>query len=254
MDVAAALQALRADPADTAVLLDFDGTLSPIVDDPESARPLPGAAEAVAALVGPYGRVAVISGRPVAFLAEHLPPAVDLVGLYGLERRGAGALVEDPIAAAWRSTVDDAVAEARRTLPAHIEVEHKGLSLTLHVRRHPERAGEARRWADGVAARTGLHARRAKRSVELHPPVDVDKGTVVEELAGDLGAVCFVGDDVGDLPAFAAVARLGQQGRRTVRVVVDSPEATTEVRAAGDLVVDGPEGALELLRRLAPDA
>jgi trehalose 6-phosphate phosphatase len=253
MDLAAALRVLREDPADTAVLLDFDGTLAPIVEDPAAARPLPGVAEALAALTASYGRVAVVSGRPVAFLAAHVPAAVDLVGLYGLERRTGGSLVEDPVAAAWRATVDAAVAEARRSAGEGIEVEHKGLSLTLHVRRRPERAAAARAWAEATAARTGLQARPAKMSVELHPPVAVDKGTVVEELAGDLGGVGFVGDDVGDLPAFAAVARLGAQGRRAVRVVVDSPEATPEVRASADLVVDGPAGALELLRGLVPE-
>jgi trehalose 6-phosphate phosphatase len=87
-------------------------------------------------------------------------------------------------------------------------------------------------------------------SVELHPPVEVDKGTVVEELVGGLPTACFLGDDVGDLPAFAALSRLAAAGRATFRVVIDSPEATEEVRRAADLVVDGPVGALELLRGL----
>ncbi len=39
-------------------------------------------------------------------------------------------------------------------------------------------------------------------SVELRPPVKTDKGTVVDELASGLGAACFFGDDLGDLPAF----------------------------------------------------
>jgi trehalose 6-phosphate phosphatase len=254
MDAAAVLDALRADPSRTALLLDFDGTLAAIVDDPEAARPLAGVPEVLADLARTYGRVAVVSGRPVAFLVEHLPPELDLVGLYGLERRIGGMLVEDPVAAAWRSTVDEVVEDARRTAGDGIDVEHKGLSLTLHVRRHPEQAEAALRWADDAAARTGLHARRAKMSVELHPPVEVDKGTVVEELVGDLTAVCFLGDDVGDLPAFAAVSRLVREGRAALRIVVDSPEATDEVRAAADLLVDGPEGALDLLRRLVPAA
>jgi trehalose 6-phosphate phosphatase len=252
MDAAAVVEALRARPAEAAVLLDFDGTLAPIVDDPEAARPIAGAGEAVAALTGAYGRVAVVSGRPIAYLVDHLPAEVDLVGLYGLERRVAGRRVEDPVASAWRATVDEVAEHARRTAGEGVWVEHKGLSLTLHVRRNPEWAEAAQRWAEEAAARTGLRARPAKMSVELHPPVEVDKGTVVEELVGDLGAVCFVGDDVGDLPAFAAVARLGQQGKLALRVVVDSPEATAEVRAAGDLLVDGPAGALALLRRLLP--
>ncbi len=51
-------------------------------------------------------------------------------------------------------------------------------------------------------------------SWELRPPVPTDKGTVVTELAAGLAAVCFVGDDTGDLPAFEALRRLGRLRRR----------------------------------------
>ena len=64
------------------------GTLSAIVNDPVAARPLPGVPDLLARLAARFGLVAVVSGRPTAFLAEVLqsPPGVTLVGLYGLER------------------------------------------------------------------------------------------------------------------------------------------------------------------------
>jgi trehalose 6-phosphate phosphatase len=92
---------------------------------------------------------------------------------------------------------------------------------------------------------------RAKRSVELHPPIEADKGTAVRALAAGLDAVIFLGDDVGDLPAFAALSALRAEGRHTVKVAVTSAEASEEMLAAADIVVDGPEGALAVLRRLA---
>ncbi|HSS11457.1 MAG TPA: hypothetical protein VLL25_16350, partial [Acidimicrobiales bacterium] len=88
--------------------------------------------------------------------------------------------------------------------------------------------------------------------VELRPPVEADKGTVVEELASGLDAVCFIGDDRGDLPAFAALARLAAEGRDTLAIAVNSDEAPTELLAAADVVVDGPSGVLDLLEALAP--
>jgi trehalose 6-phosphate phosphatase len=87
-------------------------------------------------------------------------------------------------------------------------------------------------------------------SRELVPPVDTDKGVVVTALAAGLEAVCFMGDDVGDLPAFAALRRLRAKGVDTLAVAVRGPEAPTALLAEADLVVDGPTGALGFLREL----
>jgi trehalose 6-phosphate phosphatase len=250
MERSAALDPLRADPRQAAVLVDFDGTLSPIVDDPEAARPLEGSPEALGALHAVYGCVAVVSGRPLAFLEAHLPPELELSGLYGLERRRGGVREEHPVAAGWRPVVDEAVARARRELPSEVEVEHKGLSMTLHVRRHPEAAEQARSWADLAAGPLGLHLRPAKMSVELHPPVQVDKGTVVDELVGDLTMACYIGDDAGDLPALDALDRLEARGGTAVRAVVSSPEVDPGMLARADVVVPGPLGVRELLESL----
>ena len=62
--------------------------------------------------------------------------------------------------------------------------------------------------------RTGLVAHAARRSVELRPPVSADKGTVVRTLTAGRPSACFLGDDAGDLPAFAELDRLGYDGER----------------------------------------
>jgi trehalose 6-phosphate phosphatase len=234
----------------SAVLLDFDGTLAPIVKDPAAARPLPGVVDALLALHAGGALVAVLSGRPVAFLAEHLPAELLAVGLYGLERRVGGEVRVDPAAERWRSVVDDVVDRARVELSAGVEVEPKGLSLTLHVRRAPALADEARAWAEEVASATGLVARGAKRSTELHPPVALDKGTVADELLAGRTAACFIGDDLGDLPAFDAMDRFGAAGGHAVRILVRTSETAAELVGRADLEVEGPAGALEVLRRL----
>ncbi len=92
----------------------------------------------------------------------------------------------------------------------------------------------------------------ARRSLELHPPVDADKGTAISALADGLEAVCYLGDDRGDLAAFAALDQLAGRGVATVRVAVRSDEAPPELLAAADVVVEGPPGALALLRTLLP--
>jgi trehalose 6-phosphate phosphatase len=87
--------------------------------------------------------------------------------------------------------------------------------------------------------------------VELLPPVAMNKGRVVEELAAPVDAVCFVGDDTGDLPAFAALERLRSAGKKTAGVGVRSPEQPEALRGVVDWFVDGPSGVVELLGALA---
>ena len=245
------LDALRRELATAGVFVDFDGTLSPIVTRAADARPLPGVAGVLLELTGVAGRVAVVSGRPVSYLAEHLPDAIELHGLYGLEARIDGDARERGDAARWRPVVDAVVAEAAEAIGSSgVDVEHKGLSLTLHFRRVPAAEDDAAIWAGEAAARTGLHVRAAKMSLELHPPVSVDKGTVVEERSEGLTAVAYVGDDLGDLPAFEALDRLAARGLHAVRVAVRTPDLSDELSARADHLVDGPDGALALLRSL----
>jgi trehalose 6-phosphate phosphatase len=153
-------------------------------------------------------------------------------------------------AGSWREVIADVESLARARGPEGMRVESKGLSLTLHYRSRPELADSVREWAERQAARSGLQARPAKMSVELHPPIEADKGTAVDQLADDLAALCFVGDDVGDLPAFAALERLAESGVGVLRVAVVGPECPPELVAVADATVEGPDGAVELLRSL----
>lgn len=242
------LDALRARPDRAAVLTDFDGTLSPIVLDWTAAAPLPGARDALDALAERYAVVAVVSGRPVSYLAEHLGSRIRLSGLYGLETMIDGVRIPAEGAERWRSCVQRAFESA--TTQFGSVAEDKGLSMTVHFRTRPEIAEQVVAWASREAHRSGLELRAAKASVELHPPVLFDKGTVVEHTVDGLGAACFFGDDVGDLPAFAALDRLRASGVHTVKIGVRTAEAPTALMETADVVVDGPAGALALLRTL----
>jgi len=254
---AAVVDAFRSAPANAAVITDFDGTLAPIVDDPAAAVALPGTVDALHQLAERYGRVAVVSGRPVQFLRDRLeldqrPPSTLVIsGLYGLERVDGRGHSVHPDALEWQPAVEEAARRAQEAAPAGVGVERKGLSVTLHVRNAPQLAGWARSWAEASAAVSGLAVHAGRMSWELRPPVAVDKGTVVADLTADSRAACFLGDDIGDLSAFDALDRMAaRSGTVVVRVGVRSPEAPPELIERADVLVAGPSGSLAFLRRL----
>jgi len=234
------------------IVTDFDGTLAPIVDDPDDSRPLPEAVELLHRLADRFGVVAVVSGRPAAFLVDRLravaAPKLQLSGLYGLET----ATGSSPAAEPWRAVVAQIAAVAEATAPPGLVVERKGLSVTLHYRSAPEHEAWTRRFADHQAQSTGLVVHAARMSEELRPPLEIDKGSVVAGLVAGLEAACFIGDDEGDLPAFAALDETASAvpGFQALKVAVSSTEIPPALLAGADLVVDGPEGVVDFLIRL----
>ncbi|MGW2777751.1 trehalose-phosphatase [Streptomyces olivaceoviridis] len=258
------LAALLAQPRTALIGLDFDGTLAPIVADPEQARAHPGAVPALAALAPEIASVAVITGRPPEVAVryggfagvpglEHLT----VLGHYGAERWDAatGEVTAPP--------PHPGVAAVRAELPGLLEragaqegtwIEEKGRALAVHTRRapDPQAAFEALRapLAD-LATRHGLIVEPGRMVLELRPP-GMDKGVALLDHARAVhaGCVVYAGDDLGDLPAFAAVEKLRTNGVPGLLVCSGSTEVA-ELADRADLVVDGPQGVVGLLRALA---
>ena len=248
---------LRERAGQAALFLDYDGTLAPIVDDPGGARPVPGVPELLARLGARLGVVAVVSGRPLAYLRAALgqPTGVWMAGLYGMEEVGAdGRLRSDPDAESWRGVVQEVTDVLRLAAPPGVEVEPKGLAVTVHWRRAPAQEVWVREVVTSEAARTGLRVQPGRMSVELRPPVAADKGTVVARLGACHPVVGCFGDDLGDVPAFEAVAALGRAGATTVTVVVADAESPPRLVAMADVSVGGPEAAVALLEAIAEDS
>ena len=248
------LAALAEDPGRAAVIVDFDGTLAPIVDDPPAATPLPEAAATLGRLTRRFGRVAVVSGRPVDFLRDRLPvDGLTLFGHYGVERFEGTEVTTAPAAAGWAEVVRRAGDEAERRLPG-LFVERKGtVAVALHWRQRPDLEADATDLGQGLATGLGLWLEPGRQVLELRPPLAVDKGTAVEQLVDGYSAALFMGDDRGDIAAFDTLTRLVDEARltRVVRVAVRSPETPAELLDRADLAVDGPYGALDLLNQLA---
>jgi trehalose 6-phosphate phosphatase len=232
------MAALAEDPTATAILLDVDGVLAPIVPRPEDARVPAETRDELRRLAARYALVACISGRTGA-------DARRIVGLDEVEYVGVHGLEVEPAAEAWRDRLHDF---ARTVDWPPNEVEDKGLTVSFHYRRLPESAaGEVEEIAERARA-AGLIPLFGRKVLELRPPVEANKGTAVRRLLADrgLGRALYAGDDTTDLDAFAALDGL----ELAVRVGVASAEGPKELRDRADVVVSGPAELLALLREL----
>lgn len=243
---AAEAWARTADRARECVLFfDFDGTLAPVDDDPAAVQPAPKVLAAIEALAPVVQRIAIVSARPVEFLRDHFGglAGVDLYGLYGLEHsHSGGETVTEPAALPWVPTMAELADLARAELPPGTLVEFKRLSVALHYRTAPHLAEAVESWGRAQADRLGLRVQAGRMVLELKPPVDRDKGMVIDEAVRSAGGAWYFGDDVSDIKAFAALrARAAADPTFVgVCVAVANPETGQEVSSAADLTLDSP--------------
>jgi len=256
------VEPMRGAPADSAVLLDIDGTLAPIVADPEEAAVPAATREVLQALASRFALVACITGRR-ALEARWIVGVEALVysGNHGLELLMPGAPEPDldpSVVPDIRRTREFVLElDAEDVSAAGIRLESKGPIQALHWRGTHDEAG-AKHLAERIAASAegaGLFPHWGRKVLEIRPRGDIDKGTAVERLLGDADArnALYGGDDWGDLAAFDALDRLVEEASLTaaVRVAVASDEGPPELADRADAVVDGPEGFLEALKLLA---
>lgn len=202
-----------ADIARVPVLLiatDYDGTLSPIVDRPEDARPHREAVVALRNLAAlPETHVAVISGRALRDLSKltGLPEDVHLVGSHGSEFDLDFASSLPPKMESLRKRIESELEEVARN-GSGFQIEKKPASVALHYRQANEGDAQAAldRVLKGPAAIEGVVTKHGKKVVELSV-VATNKGTALEDIRRRVGAsaVLFFGDDVTDEDAFATL-------------------------------------------------
>jgi trehalose 6-phosphate phosphatase len=245
----ARMNALPQPASDWALFLDFDGTLVEIADHPDAVvvpETLPGLLKRLAATLD--GAVAIVSGRSLAGLDALLDGALPaMAGVHGLERRDGRGQTYAPL------DRTPAFRQARAAVQAFVEdhpgtvMEDKGNAITLHFRGAPAAADAARAMLSAHCHAMGdeFVLMDGKQVLELKP-ADQHKGTVVQTYMREppfAGRVpVFMGDDVTDEYAFAAVNQLGGH---TIRVG-DGDRAT-----AAHHTIDSVNEALQWLNRLA---
>ncbi len=220
------------------VASDFDGTLSPIVEDPSAAAAAPAALAALHVLTDlRETSVAVVSGRSLGDLVErcHLPASVHLVGSHGAEVGGDAVAGLDPVQAELRATVLDAVHGIAADV-AGVLLEPKPGGVAVHVRQasRPDATRVLDAVRRGPASLPGVHALPGKEVLELSVR-DASKGEAIDTLRRRTGAgsVVFLGDDVTDETVFTRLT--------TVDVGIKVGEGTTaarhRVRSVDDVAV-----------------
>ena len=251
--------------------LDFDGVLSPIVDEPSQAHIHPDAPEVLVALSEVVRAIAVVTGRPArqALALGGLDEVADAIGDHGKQLFLFGQYGNERWSSTSRRVISPrpphGLSTFERELPGLLRradagdahVEEKGLAVAVHTRRLEDPEAAFERLLSPMrelAARHGLVVEPGRNVIEVRSD-GMHKGHAVETLVREqsAGGFLFAGDDLGDIEAFEAVAALREQGLPTLLVAAASDEQSALVPLA-DVVVPGPDGVLDLLRRLTADA
>jgi trehalose-phosphatase len=257
---------LREHPPSAAVLCDVDGTLAPIVDDPESAAVPEEARRALRALASRYALVGCVSGRR-AVEARRLVGVEELVyaGNHGLELLAPHSEepVVDPASVERALVAGEFVGKLDQTSleRAGLRLEDKGPIRAFHWRGAADPDAAERRAGEVAAAarEAGLEPHWGRKVLEIRPASGIDKGTAVERLLSTqpVERALFAGDDRTDLDAFRALRSLVAAGRLAAAACIGiaSAEAPADLSREADAVVGGTEDFLQVLRALAePEA
>lgn len=258
-----ALAPLRAQPDKAAILLDIDGTLSPIVEYAAEANVPEGTRQLLIEISRRYRLVACVSGRRASEARAMVAiGTISYLGSHGAEllRAGWTEPVLDPSLREWARRIHEFGREVDTAdLRRHrVRMEDKGAILAFHWRgaRDEAAARAAIDEAAGRAEAAGFRTHRGRKVLEVRPPVRIDKGAGIRSFldGADMEAALYVGDDATDLDAFRTLSELVEEGQlsRAVRVGVRSEEGPPEIDQA-DVTVEGTAGVQELLAALVAE-
>jgi len=229
----------------TLLILDYDGTLSPIVSDPKDAVLADGIEEILTQLPQKIP-VAVISGRDRADVEQKVGlEQLIYAGSHGLDMAGPDGLdIPEKVSA----EIQDSLREAARNLEEKLKnvkgcmVEFKKFAIAVHFRNVAENEVAVVEQAvlEELEKHKQLKKGTGKKILELKPAIDWHKGKAVNwlfgalELSDESGIPIFIGDDVTDEDAFVAIQGrgigilVGTHGQKTAATY--ALKSTEEVR------------------------
>ncbi|OPY16583.1 MAG: Trehalose-phosphate phosphatase [Syntrophus sp. PtaB.Bin075] len=212
--------------------LDFDGTLAPIVEQPELAA-IPDDIRRLLAVLQEHYPVAVISGRSLDDIRHRVGlPGLVYAGSHGTEtEKGVGV-------AGGRAALDAFLAAVRQALACFpgIQIEDKGLTVSIHFRRiAPVLLGNFLDSFQGIARKFAgtVSVIEGRKVFEIRPQGAAGKGDAVRQLLKGIGKgrlPVYMGDDTNDEDAFRVV-----RGDGITVAVGGSTEAEFYLRNQGEV-------------------
>lgn len=236
-----------------AVFLDYDGTLTPIVDTPDQAIMAEEMRQAVREL-SRHCAVGIISGRDLKDVRDKARlDTLVYAGSHGFDIAGPeGLQVENRVGEEFLPALDQAEHELTRKLDAvpGLLLERKKFAIAIHFRLvEPERVAEIEKVVKEVAAgNPKLRQASGKKIFELQPRMEWHKGKallfLLQTLKLDREEVLpfYIGDDVTDEDAFRTL-----KGRGITIMVQDRPQET-----AADYTLKDPHEVRQFLLQLIP--
>ena len=239
------------------LFLDFDGTLSEIVDVPDEAKLYRNNGELLKEL-SEFFPITILSGRSIESLLKRIKlPNLRFVGNHGMEILKDGEVVLPAVATSYLKNVADAF-EALQTeiTDKNVFLENKKITISVHYRNvsDPETTKTILTpMVEKIAQDHQLEAFSGRMIFELRPPIEIHKGVAFEQIvrAEKMTAALMIGDDVTDTHAFIAAQklRLANECDAFSLAVIDD-ETASEVIETADFTLSGVEGANQFLSSL----
>jgi trehalose 6-phosphate phosphatase len=242
---------VRDDPAGAGFVLDFDGTLASIVDDPALAAPVAEATAMLQKLKDRYGLVALVSGRRAEDVRRMVGvEGIIYIGVYGAEQVGAP---EPEEANQWREGASRLAKDAQTLIETKgldgCEVEFKDLAVSIHFRKakHPRAKATLAAWAQSAASPHGFVASEGRKVIELKPQ-GVSKGAALETLVRKttIHRIVTAGDDHSDIEMLKQAREMF--GDAALRIAINSEETPPELIAQADKVFASPQQFVQFLK------
>lgn len=240
------------------IITDFDGTLSPIVNDPAAATIMPEIQGHLRRLLPSLELLAVVSGRAVADVRRMV--GIDravFIGNHGLERWERGQLTVPPEVAAYRPQLEAVLHGMMSHITDGVHIEDKTVTASVHYRLSPnpdQTAATLRPILETLTADNGLNLHSGKMVFEIRPPTQLNKGTAFRDLVTQykLDGALFLGDDVTDVDAMR-MAQTMRTARQCYALAVGvlHEDTPAEVRDYAHITANGVEDVAQLLGWLA---
>lgn len=228
------------------LITDIDGTISRTAPTPSEASVSPICRNHLALLAKHLKLVAAISGRPIYQMKNMIRlEEVVYVGNHGFERWVKGGSVICDEAGRYPDLIEAALEYLKPLLPIEgIFLEHKGATASIHYRLCQDQAGTRERILAALATypeAKDLIVRQGRRTIEILPPVEVNKGSGIRALIGEyqLRTVIYMGDDLTDLDGFRAIHECRSSDFDGISLAVLSKETAPEVKEGADFTLDG---------------